>query len=134
MRRSRLFVRDEKVARHIDSERRSAPRERHATTTVAIVVNEELAAETLRIDNKAARAIRPQSHDFANDSIPGYLDRCEGALRIQRKRGARRDQRSARHGGAAQEITSIDSCIHGFKFRVQALACSCRSSNLKVEL
>ena len=108
MRRSRLFVRDKKVARHIDGERRSAPRERHATTTVSVVVNEELAAETLRIDNKTARAIRPQPNDFTNDPITRNVHGRKMALRVECKRRASGDQRSARHGGAAQEITSIN--------------------------
>ena len=127
-------MRDEKVARHINSERCSAPRKRHAAATVSVVVNEELAAETFRIDDKAARAIRPQPHDFTNDSIARNVDWRKVSLRVEGQCRASGDQRSARYCGAAQEITSVDRCIHGFKFRVQALAYSCRSSNLKVEL
>jgi hypothetical protein len=105
---SRLFVCDEKVARHIHSERRRTPRKRHATTTVSVVVNEELAAETLRIDNKTARAIRPQPNDFANDPITRNVHGRKMALRVEGQRRTRGYQCGARYGGATQEIASID--------------------------
>src|ERR1041385_8445011 len=107
-----LFVCDEKGAGHIDSERRSAPRERDATAAVSIVVNKEFAAEALRVDDEAARSIRPQSHDFANDAITCNVDGRKMALRVEGQCRARGDQRSASHRGAAQEITSIDHWIH----------------------
>ena len=110
--RAWLFVRDEKVASQIDSERRSAPRERYTAAAVSVVVNDKLAAETLRVDNEAARAIGSQSHDFANDAITGHVDGRKMALRVEGVRGTRSDQRSTRHRGATQEITSIDCCVH----------------------
>src|SRR5689334_9944642 len=112
VRRSWLFVRDEKVTRHIDSERRSAPRERHATAAVSVVVSKKLAAETLRVDDEAARSIRSQSHDFSNDAITRNVDGRKMTLCVEGQRGARGDQRSTSHRGATQEITSIDCCVH----------------------
>src|SRR5215217_1193751 len=79
---------------------------------MAIVVNEQFAAETLRIDNEATRTKRPQPDDFSDDAITRDFHGREVALRVESNRGARGNERSTRSRGAAQKITSIDRCTH----------------------
>ncbi len=72
-----ILARDQKVARHIDCERGSAPRERHAPAAVPVVVDEQFVAEALRLDYETARTVWSESDDLANDPIARHLYWCE---------------------------------------------------------
>ena len=52
---------------------------------MAVVMNEQFLAESLRFDDKTARAIWSESDDFANDAITRNLYGCEMSLRSERE-------------------------------------------------
>jgi len=71
------------VAREIDCECRSAPRERDSTTAVPVIVNEQFVPKPLRVNHETAGPVRSQPDDFANDSIASNFDGRKVASRLK---------------------------------------------------
>jgi hypothetical protein len=118
-------VRDEKVSQEIDSQRGCAPRKRYTSATVAVVVHEELIAESLCIHDETARAIWSQPDNLANDPVPGDFDGREMPFRL--KRGCpSRDQCG---DGAPKKTTSINQTVHRLR-RLRRFTDLCNLRNL----
>ena len=102
------FMCDQKVTGEIDSELSRAPGERYTAAAVSVVVNKQLVSEALCVDHEAGRSKRSQAHNFTNDPVASDFNRSKVALCVEGDRASRHHQRSARDGGSAQKIASIN--------------------------
>ena len=98
---------------------RRAPRERHARSTVAVVVNQQLAAELVGPQDEAARAMGAEADRGADDAVPRRMDARQHNHGSPRRSGDDRGRagcagrgRHAQHRQASRldEITTL----HGY--------------------
>jgi hypothetical protein len=78
-------VRNQIVAREIDSECRRAPRERDAATAMTVVMYEQFVSKPLRIDHETTGPVRPQPDYFANDPVASNFNGRKVASRLKRE-------------------------------------------------